>query len=251
MLDRNGFGNDSHCVMLTHSNGENINDPGPEYVTSYFFESSPVGRFCYLSGTTKTSSYYKFGGESWSMTGTTNTRFILCSGDTSDWEMGSSDFSIDFYVRINVLPQIDLFGSNGVYQDVNNFWGFFYDNEILTDGSGVTFAVFEGGGLPDVKLQWDPSGSLSLDKWYHCAVTRRNQYFRLFWDGELKDEQEVLESYSMPQFKGEGYRIGSLAKTGSVPDVSYKRLSAYYDEFRISKGICRWTKTFTLPNREY
>lgn len=257
--DRNGFGNDSHCTFLTNANNDVVHDEGGSEVYGYFYDSSKGnseidiwgnGHYCKLSGATKQEGFGKFGGACWDVTGSTEWKYIEVTGNTGgdDWSFASDDFCIDFWIRIHeVFTSRSLFGSNGTYSDNNNYWGIAYDVGQITTGTGLTFVV-KNSGFNVLVLQWDPDGDISLDTWYHCAVTRRNNTFRLFWDGIMRDS--TVSSIIMPHFN-EAYLIGAALPSSAPKDASFKRLSAYYDEFRITKGNPRWTSDFTLPDREY
>jgi len=253
ITNRNGFGNDSHCVFLTHSSetisGTELPDGG------YFYESSKSGEnhLCNLSGVTVDSSS-KFGDSCWNMTGSTTWKYIQVTGNTGgdDWHMGQKDFTIDFFIKLTDLPVSDFFGSNGVYLNGNNFWGIVYDNgRLIGDTSGLTFVV-KVDGNNDVMVQWLPSGGdIITDIWYHFAITRKSDKFRMFWNGKLKETGTYgtpISPYNIPKFDVP-YLIGTAMTTKTQSFIN--RLSAYYDEFRISKGICRWERDFTPPNREY
>jgi len=257
IIGKNGFGNDSYCVLLTHANGETINTYEGDIpnATGYFMESSNGGEQheCILMNNVGKTSISVFGGQSWDVTGSTEWRYITCTGNTGgdDWNMGRNDFCIDFRIYIINLNGTEFFGSNGVYQDDRNFWGFAYDNGEITTNDGLMFIVRVGGNNT-LLLQWDTiPGDITLNRWHHCALTRSGNVFRLYWDGYMK-ATITNTNFTMPNFN-EPYLIGSTIKEGGdfISGKSYKSMNAYYDEFRISKGISRWTSNFILPNREY
>jgi hypothetical protein len=256
---RNGFGNDSHCVLLTHAN-ETVDT----FTLPYFFtESSHRAHTCYLSGSTaKDLAQYKFGAlylgdnnGSWSVTGYSVSEsgwgFIECVDNESDWDFEYNDFTIDFWIRVGEsIGGSGLYGSNGVYLDKDNYFGFCYDNGSVTAGTGLTFIVRESASN-SVKLQGNPT--ITIKSWNHIAVTRHENTFRLFFNGEIIDSTTTL-TYKMPAWGSSSisYLIGAITtKTTSPPLTPVRSMLACYDEFRISKGICRWTSAFTLPNREY
>lgn len=257
MSDRNGFGNDSHCVLLTHAS-ETLSGFDPDYFT----DSSSSSHTCYLSGTTeKELTIYKFGNQylgdtngSWSVTGHSledaEWGWIKCTGNEEDWDFGYNDFTIDFWLYIRELYGTSgIYGSNGVWFDNDNFFGFGYDNSSLTTGEGLTFIVKESG-INTLVLQ----GSISpqLNRWYHVALTRYEDTFKLFFDGIMIDSA-ISSSFKMPNWGSSNYPylIGSLSARTETPEVESYSMTASYDEFRISKGICRWGSDFTPPEREY
>jgi hypothetical protein len=256
--NRNGFGNDSHSVLLTHANGEvvtaSIEDAS--WGGDFFYESSKGGEkhVCVLSGlTSKELTVNQFGGESWSLTGATEWAYIQCTGNTGgdDWSFGTDDFCVDFWINLRdkTLPAGDIFGSWGVYQDINNYWGLAYDSEVLSSGTGLKFIVKFGGTIY-VELIWSGfAAAVTTNSFEHCAITRNGAIFRLFWNGVEYVSTNTITPYDMPDFKT-FFMIGTIMPTRG--DVSYmKYFNAYYDEFRISKGNGRWDRDFIVPNREF
>lgn len=86
---------------------------------------------------------------------------------------------------------------------------------------------------------WDISGARTMgtaiyNEWVHYAITRKDGTFYVFQNGILKDS---LYS-SAPIFNSVAdFLIGSFASPTEL-------FQGYIDEFRISKGIARWTEDF-------
>ena len=249
---RNGYGNDSHCVYLTHSDEQIVSE-----FTDTFTDSSYSGttNTSTLSGDTsiptQDTSIYKFASKSWDMSGSTIWRYIEISGETNDnWNFGTEDFCIDFYIYLDDVPpnNSESYHSNGVYESDNNYFGFLYDDNIDTSGSGFTFLI---SGSTIIELQFDPEWVQHV--WYHCAIVRHNEKMKIYWNGKMATYYNLPVGYQMPNIN-ESYLIGAISSRDKIPSNKLSvrnRLSAHYDEFRISKGNCRWTSDFVPPNRQY
>lgn len=147
--------------------------------------------------------------------------------DSHDWAFGQADFTIDFYVNFDSLQGIQyIFSQKG-------------DGNYNYAGLGLWN---HGGTLKwyfPVKVNngWSMYGEivdngLTVNKWYHVAVVRSGNQVLFFRDGVL---------------------LGTIA-AGNYPDYAFSlEIGAFngsslfngkLDEFRISKGIARWTTPF-------
>ncbi len=167
----------------------------------------------------------KFSGTSLYFDGTGD--YIVPSADATNFAF-ASDFTIEMWVRPTVLTGATRF---------------LYDaRPTSTQGAYGTLQITAGG-----VLEWYANtavritgGSLSVDTWYHVAVSRESGTTRLYLDGtqigsSYTDATSYLSSASRP-------RIGS---NGAADDSN--KFIGYMDDIRISKGIARYTTTFTPP----
>ena len=82
----------------------------------------------------------------------------------------------------------------------------------------------------------DP-GVLSVDTWYHVAVVRDGGTTTLYRDGvSVGDFTDSLN------YAACGFTIGSKFTAGT------RSVSGYMDEFRLTKGVARYTSGFTPPS---
>jgi hypothetical protein len=165
----------------------------------------------------------------------------LSSADSADWAFGTGDFTIDCWVMFDALPAsgaIEVIWAHAKSSDP-------YHYEItlrLQNVSGTytwTFADYQSGTNVDIRAS---AVSLSTGTWYHVAVARHStSNWYIFQDGSsLTLTTTVGASNSLTDMSGNPVTIGSDTYAG-------RYLNGWLDEFRISKGIARWTSTFT-PN---
>ena len=147
-----------------------------------------------------------------------------------NFEFGSGDFTIDgwfYFERNNVGYQYLYDGRNSsdgtgclVYVDTNNHLFF-----LASGGSSWSLSI-ETTKIPDI------------NSWHHIAVVRSGTAWAMYYDGVAI-----------------GTRTGSLT-IGTVtqnPYIGCNKISpgapfkGYIDEFRVSKGIARWSANFTPP----
>jgi hypothetical protein len=123
------------------------------------------------------------------------------------------------------------------------------NNTIFNQGnSDVTgaFLVFVGSDAPDQKLifyannveRFRSTTTISLSSWTHIAVSRQSNIYYLFVNGNLEGTHVGTYTHNQLPFKiGAGYG-----------GVGY--FNGYIDDLRITKGVARYTSTFSVPTIE-
>jgi len=134
--------------------------------------------------------------------------------DSPDWDFGTGDFTFDFWFKPNVFTSgktYELFQGDG-----GNFRLFrAYDNKLKIRIEGTT-RIFD---------VWTPAAG----SWYHIAFVRKGGNVSLFINGtKLGITQSATANVQW------GGRL-------SIADGT----NCFIEEFRVSKGIGRWTQNFT------
>lgn len=215
-----GFGNDANTVLLLHCDGSD---------TSTTFTDDSVGGNhgnATANGDAQVdTAQQKFGTGSLLCDGTGD--FLSYAYDT-DWNFGTGDFTLDFWLRLSttgtdsgLLSHLGGAGSDG--------WSLRY-----LSGTGLRFLTDSGGATDRA---WSPSTAT----WYHVALIRTGTTMRMFIDGS-QIGADISNSEDLTNTTQTLY-IGA--------DHVGTRLNGWMDEIRISKGIARWTTTFTPPTRAY
>jgi len=176
------------------------------------------------------TAQYVFGGASGLFDGTGD---YLSTVDHPDLQFGSGDFTIDFRARFSSASgAIALFGR---YQAPNRGIISYYD------GSGLHFAYSTNGtNAIDTARTW----TATLNQWYHIAVVRNGTVVKLFVDGIQLGTDISIGTDSI-------YSTSVDFGFGADPNYDGMYFNGWMDEFRISKGIARWTSNFTPPTSEY
>ncbi|RJP61959.1 MAG: hypothetical protein C4541_00805, partial [Candidatus Auribacter fodinae] len=154
----------------------------------------------------------------------------LSIADSTDWDLGTGDFTVDCWVNFSSEP-VDLTGLLS----------------SLVDGShnGYRFEVRNGN------IRWqsrtasgwytiDTGVSPGTDTWYHLAAVRSGGTLTIYVNGENKGYLTSLAGVSFDS--DNGLVIGRIA-TGT--DDFY--LHGHMDEVRVNKGTARWDAAFTPP----
>ena len=157
----------------------------------------------------------------------------LSTPDHADWDFGTGDFTIDGQFRFNTISQQFLFDSG------------------LDVGAGEGVAIRLAGATGG--LQWYIMGSLavnvtsgqwspSTNTWYHIAVVRNGTDCKVFIDGIQKGSTGT---------NSQNISVTTIPTIGARQNINGVELNGWMDEFRISKGIARWTANFTPPTAAY
>jgi len=159
----------------------------------------------------------------------------LSLADSADWNFKSGDFTIDFWVRFAALPADgSLFMiANQRESDANNWC-------IYVKRSGATYYWYvetKAGGTGKSVA----SPGLAINTWYHVAYVKSSGTGYVFQDGTqcgIAAAWGIVDDYAGLLYIGE-YGSGAFY------------LNGWLDEFRVSKGVARWTSNFTPPTGAY
>lgn len=162
--------------------------------------------------------------------------------DSADWQLdGGSDsnaWTIDFWVRFNGDPGTADGGFITQRVDNDNHWRL-----QLSNGADLQFFVRSGGtNTVSIAQSWNPADAT----FYHVAVVKNGTLGYLYFIDGVQTGLTTTDTSTIPDFAG-GLVVG-VAYGSSGTELS---LPMSLDEFRISKGIARWTTDFTPPTEQY
>lgn len=142
-----------------------------------------------------------------------------------DWDFGSGNFTIDFWIRTTALNADSRYIEIG--SETNAL-------SIYQKNSDICFAI--------ESYEFCKPFSPSVDTWEHIAFVRKEGDVSFFINGEKTESGDYSSEITITDG---GIFIGS----SSQPD---KFFEGYVDELRISKGVARWWEDdFTPPIIEY
>jgi len=178
----------------------------------------------------------KFGGASGLFDGSGD---YLSTPDSTDWYFVSGDFTVDFWVRFNVFP-VDAYAYLvEQYQNDNNRWYL----GLYRSGAAYLW-MFQVIATGSTTANIQRSTTLSTNTWYHLALVRNGNNWYVFQDGVQVGATES-NSAAISDLAGP-LNIGA-----NVRAPAQYFLNGWLDEFRVSKGIARWTSSFTPPTSAY
>lgn len=147
----------------------------------------------------------------------------------SSYGYGVADFSIEFWLYLNSTSTQTLVSNLSSASSTNP--NIYINSSIRYSTTGVDRIV---------------GAALSTGQWYHIAVCRESGFTRLFVDG-IQSGSTYLDSNNYGSSAPLG--IGTYWSSGSP--VTSSTLNGYIDDLRITKGVARYTETFTPPNRAF
>jgi hypothetical protein len=214
---------DGYTKTLLHMNGEGG-------YTAFRDEASRI--WTPYNGAYTSNAQKKLGSESAFFDGIEG---YITTPYSADFVFGLGDFTIDFWIRRvsgvskQVLGQAD---SSYITKSIN----------VSTDGSArlvVNISFGDGSINRNLVLL-----ALTLDTWFHIAIVRASGIISCYQDGVWIKGENTLGGYAIAS-------CVSAFSIGRVGDYSGGYSNMFIDEFRISKGIARWTSNFTPPTIEY
>ena len=209
-------GNDANTLLLVHCDGAD---------TSTTFTDVSVGGETHTMTATLDAqvdtSQKVFGTSSLLVDGSVDE--WLTTGDSVDWDFGTGDFTIDFWLRSDN-------GDWSRFFELGNFDG----QGIALQHNGSTLFVYVNN------TELTGAHTLVADTWYHVAAVRSSGTVKVYMDGV----EEVTGTASADIT---GVSQGVFFGAWQSAD---RELVGWMDELRIS-NIARWTTGFTPPIAPY
>jgi len=226
---------DGYTKLLIHSdttNGSTVFEDSswsgtssPHTITRYGDGDSPIHSTA-TSTFGATSMYFDGDGD------------YLSIPDSEDWDLGTGDFTIDFWAKNNITTV-----SGGWHRKILSFGPDTATNVVITQIStggdtGKIALVYDGA------LQFSSSLTINDDVWHHIALVREGDTVKWFIDGVL---DATATGMATIDFVSTGLFVGVTSELGKA------FYEGYIDELRVSKGIARWTSNFNnnLPTAPY
>ena len=151
---------------------------------------------------------------------------LLVYEESSSLTFGTGDFTVEFWVYWDSVSGIR------VLLDWRNATGN-QGNYITLYTNNSTLYFFRGANLIN--------GTVTSAAWHHIALTREDSVTRLFING-TQAGSDLSDSTSYLKTQGGYMSVGGL-------NGSYS-LNGYIDDLRITKGVARYTTSFTPPTDE-
>ena len=186
-----------------------------------------VGKLVTASGSVQISTAQsKFGGASGQFVTATNDEINVAAND--DLAFGTGDFTIEFWI---------YFVASAATQSIF---------DMRTSAIAQAALLLEVSSSGFVKLyvqgafQITAAAPLSDNTWHHIAISRVSGVTRMFINGTV----EATTYTDANNYTAKPLNIGAYYN-------STAHLNAYIDDFRVSKGIGRYTGSFSVPTAAY
>lgn len=183
---------------------------------------------------------FKFGGSSGFFDGAGD---FLSSPDSSDFEFGAGDFTIEAWIFLTGYSSgySGNFSSAIMSKDGNTGRGWFLNvTGTASSWTGLATGLFD---TPSTLDSVSFSHSFSLNQWYHVAWARQNNFSRLFVNGVFIGG---ATSNKTLQNTAQIVTIGS----GGVSGFEYY-FPGHITDIRVTKGIGRYIQSFGIPSSAF
>jgi hypothetical protein len=189
------------------------------------------------------TAQYKFGISSILLDGDSD---YVTLADSDDWEFGTGDFTIDLWVRVNILgtgyiPILDH------YQDTDNVITCNLYSAADGTNQNLYFQAISGGVTK--AFYYNAAAQTNMvpnATWTHIAFVRNGTTFKIFVNGESKTLTAITAIGTNDLGTNTGLlRIGTTQFSGGL------YFNGWLSGVRISKGIARWTANFTPQTTMY
>ena len=159
--------------------------------------------------------------------------------DDDAFELQGNDFTVEMWFQVSTLKGYQALISKSYTTADQNGWTLFFE----TGGSLNKLFFLAGNGSWSVIL--NSNFIPVVGTWYHVAVTRSGNTWRLYVDGDLKASTTnslVMSTGTLPLYVGwYPYFPGSS---------STQAFHGYIDDLRITKGVARYIANFTPPTQQ-
>ena len=149
-------------------------------------------------------------------------------------ELGTGDFTIEGWhylltranTRNGIWGNYSSYGSGALGMFAGHSSGTTTAYQVAYNGS-----AFPGGGLQ--------GGTIVYNQWVHFAVVRNSGTMTLYINGSSVDSMTATASLN---------GSGSNFIIGSPSDNTGSSIDGYLEDFRVTKGLARYTANFTPPS---
>jgi len=218
------FGNVS---LLLHGDGTNGS-------TTIIDSSSNVQSVTVVGDAQISTAQSKFGGSSIAFGGSGD---YLRAGPDSNLALGSGDFTVEAFIYVTSLSSVSIIASSRVLNvEGSLYWNF----AVSVTGQ----LVFQSRTLTGTQyFAMSATSAITTNTWYHVAAVRQSNVLTVYVNGvagpttvndggnNLSEDYVGVCVFNFPNFVDYG--------------------SGYIDDFRITKGVARYTANFTPPTAPF
>lgn len=215
----------TNTVLLLHGDGTN---GSTTILDSSKVAGSPKTVTAFGNAQISTAIADPFGNSTRGVIAFDGTNAYVTTPNNNSLAMQTGDFTIELFARFS------LFRSFAMLYDSRNGGSSSLGLALMTAADGTLWA-YSG------TTNYITSSPLSLNTWYHIALTRSSNSLRMFING--------IQAGSTTAFAN-NLSDGWL-NIGKTNESMFNFFGGLIDEVRITKGISRYNATFTPPTAPF
>lgn len=233
----------ANVVLLLHMDGSNG--------STATFDSSSSHKAMTAIGNAKLSTVQKKFGPSAALFDGNASYFS--TPVSQDWNLGTGDFTIEFWYYANSFPDGGPMLGTWNSSQGQNSWLIGNPSSGQPGSPPVSAMRFvaSANGVYDastVDIYGTGPGSLmAVNTWYHIAIVRGGGSFKFFIDGKLLTTTSIGSQSSNAAtniyYNNFPLKVGGIGTTSDA--------NGYMDDFRITKGIARYSNDFLPPTAAF
>jgi len=215
----------NNVSLLLHCDGSNG--------STTFTDNSPTPKTPTVFGNTQISTTQsKWGGASALFDG--NGDYLTYANHT-DFNLISGDWTIEAWIYITTLT-----AAAQTLLDKDGVSGSSYPQYSLAVSSAAKLVGFlgNGNGVSPTGTTYTGTTTITQNAWHHVALVKTGSTCKGFLDGNQEWSAAAATMYSGSKALFVGWSSGQ-------PVVAY--FNGHVDDLRITKGVARYTGTFTPP----
>lgn len=200
--------------LLLHMDGSN----GSTTFTDSSLNTKTVSR---VNSANISTADQKFGSASCYFDGSS---YLSVSNKDGDFSFGTGDFTVECWIKMDTLDRYNwILGT----PDCGNMMILINkDNNCI----GIGRHCYEWA-------HWVSHG-MSAGNWYHVAISRSGTSLYMFVNGQMLNG-------GSPMSNGYSYNASGSIQIGSHANSTSNVFQGYIDEYRVTKGVARYTSNFT------
>ena len=167
-------------------------------------------------------------------------------GDHADFNFGTGDFTIDFWVRFDTGRWEDHQYIVTQWEDASNYWKI---TKVDSGGDHRLEMAFANAGYQGYYYtSYGDWTDAAAGTWFHLAFVRNSTTGLIFINGvsQTTTENTAFGTNDVGDLAADLW-VGGNNSAGGIT----QEFGGHLDELRITKGVARWTTDFEPPARAY
>lgn len=227
-----GIDRPPYTSLLFHGDGSNNG--------TTITDSSSYGHTVTRNGVVTNTDRKKFGTAS--LMSWYNTGFYISVATHESFDFGSGPFTVDFWFQSFQSNnfQYHMFHADGT----TSAWAVNWIRMMYSTDRKIQLYLSSDGSNWDISNGLKTTTELAINEWHHVALVYDGTAYVVYVNGVA--ERTIISS---TQINAPASYIRWFHPKYEV--FESKPYFGWMDEFRISKGIARWTANFTPPTAAY